>query len=218
MLKYITLFLFCLILTATVPQTQVSAQTKEKQKVELSISKKKVSRVKIHHDQPRQKATVKKNKPKKNPLLEAKRGLVRKIIRDHKIAIKRESAHHNTPPALVVGIIAAESSNNPKAVSSEGAVGLMQTMRNADKAVGITCDSKEGECSIKKGTAVWDHLQKKYKINRESHRLVAYNRGQKAYKDFLEEGRDPEKDPFVLAVREYKQLALLALNELQDVP
>jgi hypothetical protein len=45
---------------------------------------------------------------------------------------------YNVDPALIRGVIATESTNNPKAVSDKGATGLMQIMPANYKALGIT--------------------------------------------------------------------------------
>jgi soluble lytic murein transglycosylase-like protein len=42
--------------------------------------------------------------------------------------IKRYAAHYNVPPKLIAAFIDVESRWNPRAVSNEGAVGLMQLM------------------------------------------------------------------------------------------
>jgi hypothetical protein len=195
---------------------QVNSQTKGRQhQVEHSLAKKKAVRVKTQKSHFVKKVT-KKVLTKKARLLEAKRKLVHEIIQDHKVAIANESKRNHIAPALVVGIIATESSNNPKAVSNKKAKGLMQTRNVVDKATGVSCDSMKSECSIKKGTAYWNHLAVQYKIHPMSERLVAYNRGQEGFRKFIEElNGNPEKDSFVVTVKEYMQLAQ---DELRDQP
>ena len=52
--------------------------------------------------------------------------------------IQQAAQQYNVDPALIRGVIATESSGNPKATSKTGAVGLMQIEPSNYKALGIT--------------------------------------------------------------------------------
>lgn len=52
-------------------------------------------------------------------------------------ALDHLARSHDVPPALVRAVIAAESAGNPRAVSSAGAVGLMQLMPGTAAALGV---------------------------------------------------------------------------------
>jgi soluble lytic murein transglycosylase-like protein len=120
-----------------------------------------------------QKATDQTEEKQKDP----KVSLVEEIIDDHEVAIKHESTETGVPASVIVAMIAAESSNNPEAVSKAGARGLMQTLPEADKTTGIKCDGKNPSCQIKKGVAFVQYLIEHEGIPKWSRIFLAYNEG-----------------------------------------
>jgi soluble lytic murein transglycosylase-like protein len=112
-------------------------------------------------------------KQKDSPKVE----LVKEIIDDHKDAIEKESVATGVPPEVIVAVIASESSNNPQAVSSLGAKGLMQTLPSADKTTGVNCKASNPACQIKKGTRYIQYLIEEEGIPKWSRVFLAYNEG-----------------------------------------
>jgi soluble lytic murein transglycosylase len=120
-------------------------------------------------------ATDQTEEKQKDPL---KVVLIKEIIDDHKDAIAKESGETGVPPAVIVAVIATESTNNPRAVSSKGARGLMQTLPVADETTGVKCNGKESACQIKKGTRYIQHLVENEGIGQWWSRVfLAYNEG-----------------------------------------
>ena len=100
--------------------------------------------------------------------------------RQLKPIIQRYAQRHKVPTALVHAVIAAESGYNPQAVSSAGAIGLMQLMpaTAADYGVEQAEDLYQAELNIDIGT---QHLKKLLRRYRNiSHALAAYNAGEGA--------------------------------------
>ncbi len=103
--------------------------------------------------------------------------LVKDIIDDHKDAIKKESVETGVPVPVIVAVIAAESSNNPHAVSPAGAKGLMQTLPSTDKVLGVKCKASIPACQIKKGVRYIQRLVEHEGIPKWSRVFLAYNEG-----------------------------------------
>ncbi|MBI2120656.1 MAG: transglycosylase SLT domain-containing protein [Parcubacteria group bacterium] len=138
--------------------------------------------------------------------------LVEEIISDHKDAIKKESVKTGVPPAVLVAIIAAESANNPKAVSAKDARGLMQTRSIADKTTKVQCEATNNECQIRKGARYIQHLVEKEGIPKWSRVFLAYNEGPTGSKRF----RTPKSvlaHNYVKKCNDYLQIAHNILND-----
>jgi hypothetical protein len=71
--------------------------------------------------------------------------------------IQAAAKQYNVDPALIRGVIATESTNNPKAVSDKGATGLMQIMPSNYKALGIT-DATDPQQNIFGGAKLLSQL------------------------------------------------------------
>ncbi len=110
--------------------------------------------------------------------------LVKEIIDDHKTDITSESTESGVPRAVIIAMIAVESSNNPKAVSHARASGLMQTKPDANKATGVKCNRSRPACQIKEGTRYIQYLVEKEHIPKWSRVFLAYNEGPKGSKKF----------------------------------
>jgi soluble lytic murein transglycosylase-like protein len=100
--------------------------------------------------------------------------------------LSREDAHamiraaalkHNVPAAFVKSIVAAESNFDPAAVSSRGAIGLMQLMPELALEYGV--DPRIPEQNIDGGTRYLRVLIQRYQKSRDWLRrtIAAYNAG-----------------------------------------
>ena len=84
---------------------------------------------------------------------------------------------HNVPEAFVKSIVAAESNFNPSAVSSKGAIGLMQLMPATAWEYGV--DPSIPEQNVDGGTRYLRTLLKRYSRYRNglTRAIAAYNAG-----------------------------------------
>lgn len=87
----------------------------------------------------------------------------------------------NVSPALVLAVIGIESSGQPEAVSSAGAVGLMQLIPATAERFGVT-DSTDPVQNIKGGVAYLDWLLAEFD-NDPLMVLAAYNAGEGAVRE-----------------------------------
>ncbi len=84
------------------------------------------------------------------------------------------SARHGVAPDLVRAVIAAESAGNPRALSSAGAIGLMQLMPATAASLGV--DPWQPVENLAGGIAYLSSLLRAYGGN-ERLALIAYNAG-----------------------------------------
>lgn len=89
--------------------------------------------------------------------------------------IRQIAFHHGVDPDLVKGIIHVESGYNPQALSSKGAMGLMQLMPETASILGVT-DPWDPLENITGGTKYVSYLLKKYNGDLTKV-LAAYNAG-----------------------------------------
>ena len=89
--------------------------------------------------------------------------------------IKNSARKYNVDPKLVNAIIKQESGYNLNAVSTSGAVGLMQLMPDTAKELGVT-DSSDPKQNIEGGTKYLSQMLKKYNGNTIL-AIAAYNAG-----------------------------------------
>lgn len=96
--------------------------------------------------------------------------------------IARHSAEYGIDPALVRAVITAESSGDPRSVSSKGAMGLMQLMPDEVKGYGIT-DPFDPDQNIRGGVR---QLAEKLRLFGGDVRLAlaAYNAGSGAVRKY----------------------------------
>jgi len=88
---------------------------------------------------------------------------------------------HKVDPAMVMAIIMAESSYNPKAISKKGAQGLMQLMPTTAKSLGVK-DSFNPEHNINAGVRYFKKLLNQFDGNVEL-ALAAYNAGSRKVRE-----------------------------------
>lgn len=94
---------------------------------------------------------------------------------EHVVAAARET---KVNPALIHAVITAESAYDPKALSSAGAVGLMQLMPATARRYGVT-DRWDPEQNIQGGTRYLSFLLRKFNNNLKL-TIAAYNAGEGA--------------------------------------
>ena len=92
--------------------------------------------------------------------------------------VDRFSSDLGLPPALVHSVIAAESAYDPQAVSSKGAVGLMQLMPETARELKVA-DRRDPSENVRGGTAYLKQLLDRYAGFSDSllRALAAYNAG-----------------------------------------
>ena len=110
---------------------------------------------------------------------------------------------HAIDPALIKGLIKAESGFKPTAVSAAGAKGLMQLMDETAKALGVTdvFDPKE---NIEAGVLFLSRLLERYN-NNETLALAAYNAGPGAVDKYKGVPPLAETQAYVPRVLAYKE-------------
>ena len=128
-------------------------------------------------------------------------------------SIARHAHHYGAlykrDPDLVLAIIAEESRFNPNAVSSVGAVGLMQVMPQWEKVLGISGSLKDPEVSIKYGLEVLGFYMEMYKDLETA--LTAYNRGPGPVDMALMKGKDPKNKYAPEVLKVYERLKKLSI-------
>jgi soluble lytic murein transglycosylase len=91
--------------------------------------------------------------------------------------IERAARRHGVPAAMVKAVIHAESAFNPKAVSSKGAMGLMQLMPATAELLGVE-EPFQARQNVQGGTRYLRTLHDRY--GSWTHTLAAYNAGPSA--------------------------------------
>lgn len=96
---------------------------------------------------------------------------------DARALIRAAAKKHSVPVAFIMSIMAAESSFNADAVSSKGAIGLMQVMPATAEWLGL--DPRIPEQNVDAGARYLRYLMDKYRHCRDWIRRViaAYNAG-----------------------------------------
>ena len=89
--------------------------------------------------------------------------------------VERQAARHEVSADLVRAVIQVESAWNPRAVSSKGAMGLMQLMPGTAEELGVT-DPFDPAQNIRAGVTYLKRLLDRYDGNAEL-ALAAYNAG-----------------------------------------
>ena len=128
------------------------------------------------------------------------------------IAIASASARYEMDPNLIRAVIRAESSYNPNAVSSAGAMGLMQLMPPTAESLGVT-DPFNISQNVHAGTRYLRNLLDRFEGDLEL-ALAAYNAGEG---NVRRHGGIPpfrETQNYVPRVKEFKEMYANAQYEL----
>jgi len=95
--------------------------------------------------------------------------------------VLKAANRHKVDPAMVMAIIMAESSYNPKAISKKGAKGLMQLMPTTARSLGVK-DIFNPEHNINAGVRYFKKLLNQFDGDVEL-ALAAYNAGSRKVKE-----------------------------------
>jgi len=96
--------------------------------------------------------------------------------------VLKAANRHKVDPAMVMAIIMAESSYNPKAISKKGAKGLMQLMPTTARSLGVK-DIFNPEHNINAGVRYFKKLLNQFDGNVEL-ALAAYNAGSRKVREY----------------------------------
>ena len=96
--------------------------------------------------------------------------------------VARAASKHQIDPKLLHAVIQAESAYNPNAVSSAGAVGLMQLMPDTARRYGVT-DRRDAEQNVDGGTRYLKDLLGMFNSNMTL-AVAGYNAGEGAVMKF----------------------------------
>ncbi len=129
--------------------------------------------------------------------------LARRIAR----SVASEAMLFGQDPNLMLAIMAVESDFNPKAVSAQGAVGLMQVMPHWKKVLGLQSELTEPEVSIHNGIQILGFYQQMYRDLETA--LTAYNRGPGPVDGALMRGANPANGYAARVLATYERLKLL---------
>jgi soluble lytic murein transglycosylase-like protein len=105
----------------------------------------------------------------------SKRAKIKPVNGHYRKLIHRAANRHGIEPAMIKAIIMAESSFNPKAVSSRGALGLMQLMPQTAESLGVA-DAFDPGNNIDAGARYLRQLLNHFRGDIEL-ALAAYNAG-----------------------------------------
>lgn len=131
------------------------------------------------------------------------------LARDLARLVHKNAQIYGRDPNLVLAIIAEESDFNPKAISSVGAVGLMQVMPHWSRVLAINGDLTDPETNIRTGLQILGFYLEMYQDLEIA--LTAYNRGPGPVDAALRKGASPNNGyaPKVLAT--YERLKRLSV-------
>jgi soluble lytic murein transglycosylase-like protein len=101
-----------------------------------------------------------------------------RVLRDHGVALFRESKRNNVSPTLLLAVIGTESGGRVGAVSTKGALGLMQLMPATAKRFGVT-DPMDPDQNIAGGAQYLSFLLDRFGGDAVL-ALAAYNAGEGA--------------------------------------
>lgn len=125
--------------------------------------------------------------------------------------IEAQSKRHNVDPALVKAVIAVESGFDPEAISSKGAVGLMQVLPETGERYGVAADANRSVVrrlmdpvtNIAVGTRYLRDLLERYANDLA---LAAYNAGEQAVEQYARVPPFPETQSYVALVQQFYDL------------
>jgi soluble lytic murein transglycosylase-like protein len=135
-------------------------------------------------------------------------------IRRYQALIEKNARARGIDAALVKAVIAVESAFEPTAVSTRGALGLMQVMPDTGARYGVAADRKrtleqkllDPDINLRIGTTYLRDLLTLY-ANDLSLALAAYNAGEQAVAQYANRIPPyPETQEFVTLVRQFYEL------------
>lgn len=121
---------------------------------------------------------------------------------DSEEAVRRAACRHGVDPSLAVAVARAESGFNPLAVSSSGALGLMQLMPGTARSLGVS-DPFDAEQNADGGVRYLAEQLRRFGDVRLA--LAAYNAGPNRVARHGEVPPIPETQRYVERVLEYQQ-------------
>lgn len=113
--------------------------------------------------------------------------------------VERIAAEHSLPPSLIHAVIKTESNYNPTAISSKGALGLMQLMPSTARRFGVVHVFDPVE-NIQGGARYLKYLLQLYENNGPL-ALAAYNAGEAAVAKYNGIPPYPETQNYVVQVQ-----------------
>jgi soluble lytic murein transglycosylase-like protein len=123
-------------------------------------------------------------------------------------AVQQIAASHSLPPLLVHSVIQVESNYNPRAVSSKGALGLMQLMPATARRFGVA-NVFDPVANIEGGARYLKYLLDLYKGDYRL-ALAAYNAGEGAVEKYGSVPPYPETQNYLVLVNRQIQKGLAA--------
>lgn len=124
--------------------------------------------------------------------------------------VHRAAAQYGRDPNLVLAIMAVESDFNPQAISSVGAVGLMQVMPHWKRVLSIQGDLTNPEVNISTGLQILGFYFEMYRDPEMV--LTAYNRGPGPVDNALVKGRDARNGYAAKVLATYERLKQYSLR------
>ena len=131
-------------------------------------------------------------------------------------AVDRIAASHSLPPQLVHSVIKVESNYNPLAVSSKGALGLMQLMPDTARRFGVS-NAFDPIDNIQGGTRYLKYLLDLYNGNARL-ALAAYNAGEGAVDKYGAVPPYPETQNYLVLVNRQLQKSLPPIAKTESKP
>ena len=129
-------------------------------------------------------------------------------------AVERAAAQHSLPSALIHSVIKVESNYNPAAVSSKGALGLMQLIPSTARRFGVL-DAFDPADNIQGGAKYLRYLLDLYGGDYPL-ALAAYNAGEGAVAKYGTVPPYPETQNYLkLVARQLRESALAAVEKPQ---
>ena len=122
-------------------------------------------------------------------------------------SVRRYSELYGRDPNIALAIISIESDFNPRAVSSVGAVGLMQVMPHWKKVLGITDSLEDPDVSVRYGLQILGFYLEMYRDLEMA--LTAYNRGPGPVDGALMRGASPSNGYAARVLETYQRLKSL---------
>jgi soluble lytic murein transglycosylase-like protein len=127
--------------------------------------------------------------------------------------IETHAKRQNLDPALVKALIAVESAFDPEAISSKGAVGLMQVLPETGERYGVVGDKTRSAVSrlmdpatnVAVGTRYLRDLLARY-ANDLPRALAAYNAGEQAVEQYARVPPFAETQAYVALVQQFYEL------------